>query len=75
VTGNKVRQVFEAMLPRAEIDRLCQEFGVVHRMPRSLGIAEGSKPAGDPWVHRASEGNCYHCCGARKPSMASLKVA
>jgi hypothetical protein len=30
LTGDEVRQVFEAMLSQEEIDRLGQEFGVVH---------------------------------------------
>jgi putative transposase len=31
MTGDTVRQVFEAMLPQEEIDRLCQEGGVIER--------------------------------------------
>lgn len=31
MTGDEVRQVFEAMLPQAEIDRLCQQCGVIER--------------------------------------------
>jgi hypothetical protein len=31
MTGDEVRQVFEAMLPQEEIDRLCEEFGVIER--------------------------------------------
>jgi hypothetical protein len=31
MTGDKVRQVFEAMLPQQEIDRLCKRFGVIER--------------------------------------------
>jgi hypothetical protein len=31
MTGDEVRQVFEAMLPRQEIDRLCKQFGVIER--------------------------------------------
>jgi putative transposase len=31
MTGDEVRQVFEAMLPQEEIDRLCQECGVIER--------------------------------------------
>ena len=31
MTGDEVREVFEAMLPQEEIDRLCKEFGVVQR--------------------------------------------
>jgi hypothetical protein len=31
MTGDEGRQVFEAMLPHEEIDRLCQEFGVIER--------------------------------------------
>jgi len=39
MTGDEVRQVFEAMLPQAEIERLCQEFGVVQRQrKRNLGM-------------------------------------
>jgi putative transposase len=39
MTGDEVRQVFEAMLPQEEIDRLCREFGVVQReRKRNLGM-------------------------------------
>lgn len=31
MTGDEVRQVFEAMLPQEEIDRLCEAFGVIER--------------------------------------------
>jgi putative transposase len=31
MTGDEVRQVFEAMLPQEEIDRLCEQFGVIER--------------------------------------------
>lgn len=31
MTGDEVRQVFEAMLPQEEIDRLCEECGVIER--------------------------------------------
>jgi hypothetical protein len=31
MTGDEVRQVLEAMLPQEEIDRLCQQFGVIER--------------------------------------------
>jgi putative transposase len=31
MTGDEVRQVFETMLPQEEIDRLCQQFGVIER--------------------------------------------
>ena len=31
MTGDEVRQVFEAMLPQQEIDRLCKRFGVSER--------------------------------------------
>src|SRR5215217_8153855 len=31
MTGDKVRQVFEAMLPQQEIDRLCKRFGVIEQ--------------------------------------------
>jgi len=31
MTGDEVRQVFEAMLPQDEIDRLCQQCGVIER--------------------------------------------
>jgi hypothetical protein len=29
MTGDEVRQVCEAMLPQEEIERLCEEFGVI----------------------------------------------
>jgi hypothetical protein len=39
MTGDAVRQVFEAILPQAEIDRLCQECGVIERQRKlNLGI-------------------------------------
>lgn len=31
MTGDEVRQVFETMLPQEEIDRLCQQLGVIER--------------------------------------------
>jgi hypothetical protein len=31
MTGDEVRQVFEARLPQEEIDRLCQQGGVIER--------------------------------------------
>jgi hypothetical protein len=31
MTGEDVRHVFEAMLPRDEIDRLCMPWGVIER--------------------------------------------
>jgi hypothetical protein len=31
MTGEDVRHVFEAMLPRDEIDRLCMPCGVIER--------------------------------------------
>ena len=31
MTGDAVRQVFETILPQEEIDRLCQECGVIER--------------------------------------------
>jgi hypothetical protein len=31
MTGDEVRQVFEAMLPQAEIDHRCEPFGVIER--------------------------------------------
>jgi putative transposase len=31
MTGDEVREVFEAMLPQQEIDRLCKQFGVIER--------------------------------------------
>ena len=44
MTGDEGRQVFEAMLPQEEIDRLCQEFGVIER-PRQLNLGMW----GGPW--------------------------
>jgi putative transposase len=39
MTGDEVRHVFEAMLPQEEIDRLCQEFGVIERRRKlNLGM-------------------------------------
>jgi hypothetical protein len=34
MTGDAVRQVFAAILPQEEIDRLCQEGGVIERQRR-----------------------------------------
>jgi len=39
MTGDEVRQVFEALLPQEEIDRRCQECGVVQReRKRNVGM-------------------------------------
>jgi hypothetical protein len=39
MTGEDVRHVFEAMLPRDEIDRLCMQCGVIERQrKRDLGM-------------------------------------
>jgi hypothetical protein len=39
MTGDEVRQVFEAMLPQDVIDRLCQECGVIERQRKlNLGM-------------------------------------
>ncbi len=39
MTGDEVRQVFEAMLPQDEIDRLCQQCGVIERQRKlDLGM-------------------------------------
>jgi len=37
MTGDEVREVFETMLPQEEIDRLCQQFGVIERQ-RKLNL-------------------------------------
>ena len=39
MTGDEVRAVFETMLPQEEIDRLCQQFGVIERQRKlNLGM-------------------------------------
>ncbi len=39
MTGDEVRHVFEAMLPQEEIDRLCQQVGVIERQRKlNLGM-------------------------------------
>jgi len=39
MTGDEVRQVFEAMVPQEEIDRLCQQVGVIERQRKlNLGM-------------------------------------
>jgi putative transposase len=39
MTGDEVRQVFEAMLPQEVIDRLCEQFGVIERQRKlNLGM-------------------------------------
>jgi putative transposase len=39
MTGDEVREVFETMLPQVEIDRLCQQFGVIERQRKlNLGM-------------------------------------
>jgi DDE family transposase len=39
MTGEDVRQVFEAILPQGEIDRLCVQFGVIERQRKlHLGL-------------------------------------
>ena len=60
MTGDEVREVFEAILPQEEIDRLCQQFGVVERQRKlnlgmfvramviSAGTPGGASPA-DGW--------------------------
>jgi hypothetical protein len=50
MTGDAVRQVFEAMLPQDVSDRLCQPCGVIARqrkrhlgmLVRAMGIAAGT---------------------------------
>jgi hypothetical protein len=37
MTGDEVREVFEAILPQEEIDRLCPPYGVIERQ-LSLGM-------------------------------------
>ena len=51
MTGDEVRQVFEAMLPQQEIDRLCKRFGVIERERKlNLGMFMRAMviPAGTP---------------------------
>jgi hypothetical protein len=36
MTGDEVRQVFEAILPQEEIDRLCEPCGVIERQRRAV---------------------------------------
>ena len=43
MTGDEVRQIFEAMLPQDEIDRLCQRCGVIERR-RPTRRCTGSQP-------------------------------
>jgi putative transposase len=39
MTGDEVREVFETVLPQAEIDRLCRQFGVIERQRKlNLGM-------------------------------------
>ena len=39
MTGDEVREVFETMLPQVEIDRLCQQCGVIERQRKlNLGM-------------------------------------
>ena len=39
MTGEDVRQVFETMLPQDEVDRLCQQCGVIERQRKlDLGM-------------------------------------
>jgi hypothetical protein len=39
MTGDEVRQVFEAILPQEEIDRLCEPCGVIERQRKmNLGM-------------------------------------
>jgi putative transposase len=39
MTGDEVRQVFEAMLPQEEINRLCEQLGVIERQRKlNLGM-------------------------------------
>ena len=42
MTGEHVRQVFEAILPQEESDRLCGQFDVIERQrQRHLGMGCG----------------------------------
>ena len=53
MTGDEVREVFEAMLPQEEIDHFCQPFGVIERQRqltlgmfvRAMVISAGSEAA------------------------------
>ena len=67
MTGDEVRQVFEVMLPQEEIDRLCQQCGVIERQRKlNLGMfvramvigrdAGWSLPGGRPAVVFAVDG-------------------
>ena len=39
MTGDEVREIFEAMLPQEEIDHLCEQFGVIERQRKlNLGM-------------------------------------
>lgn len=50
MTGDEVRQVFEAMVPQEEIDRLCPQCGGIERQRklnlgrwvRAMGISAGT---------------------------------
>jgi len=51
MTGDKVRQVCEAMWPQEEIDALCKPFGVVERqrkLPRGMFVRARAISAGTP---------------------------
>ena len=50
MTGDEVRQVFETMLPQEEVDRLCQQCGVIERQDIKKGVAWVEAGA---WYRRA----------------------
>jgi hypothetical protein len=51
VTGDEVRQAYEKVLPQAEIDRLCEAFGVIARQRQphlGMGVQTMVISAGTP---------------------------
>ena len=61
MTGDDVRTAFEQMLPQDEIDRLCQEYGVIERqrtLPLGMLVRALVMAAGTP-------GGAYQADGLR----------
>jgi hypothetical protein len=51
MTGDEVREVFEAVLPHGEIARLCQQFGVIEpqrKLPLGMFVRAMVISAGTP---------------------------
>jgi len=78
MTGDEVRQVFEAMLPQDVVDRLCQPCGVIARqrkltlgmLVRAMVISAGT-PGG---AYQADVLRAYLECEVPRVTHAAIKV-